>query len=127
MHKGEADPFPPSRTSAGGARDPAMRLLLASTLLAAPLLALAAGTAGAQTETPAPLGAAPATAPEAAPVAGRRQPRRIDAAAPGAAKPVAAKPDTGEALRKAQAATAARDKAWDVRMKRTLGSICHGC
>ncbi len=106
-----------------------MRLLLASTLLV-----LAAGTASAQTDAPAPLGSAPAgvTAPEAPPAAGRRQPRRVDGAAPAAAKPSdlkpgAAKPDAAESLRKAQAATAARDKAWDARMKRTLGSICHGC
>ncbi len=31
------------------------------------------------------------------------------------------------AARKAQAAAEARDKAWDSRMKRTLGSICQGC
>ncbi|MBK3423726.1 hypothetical protein HPY25_17690, partial [Methylobacterium sp. IIF4SW-B5] len=56
----------------------------------------------------------------------RRQPRRGDAAQ-AAVKPEGAKPDMAEASRKAQAATAARDKAWDARMKRTLGSICHGC
>ncbi len=88
-----------------------MRLLLATTLLA-----LAAGTASAQTEAPAPLGTPPAgvTAPDAAPAApaaGRRQPRRVDGAAQGAAKPAAPKPDSAESLRKAQAATAARDKA----------------
>ncbi|KMO12859.1 hypothetical protein [Methylobacterium platani] len=96
-------------------------------LLAATLLVLAAGAASAQTETPAPLGtpSAGVTAPEAAP-AGRRQPRRVDGAQ-AAAKPAPAKADSGDALRKAQAATAARDKAWDARMKRTLGSICHGC
>ncbi|GJD62756.1 hypothetical protein [Methylobacterium frigidaeris] len=104
-----------------------MRLLLATALLA-----LAAGSAAAQTETPAPLGSAPAgvTAPEAVPAppaAGRRQPRRVDGAGPAVAKPAVAKADGAETLRKAQAATAARDKAWDVRMKRTLGSICHGC
>lgn len=107
-----------------------MRLLLATALLA-----LAAGTAAAQTETPAPLGSAPAgiAAPDAAPVptppaTGRRQPRRVDGAAPATpAKPTPAKADPADSLRKAQAATAARDKAWDSRMKRTLGSICHGC
>ncbi len=102
-----------------------MRLFLASTLLA-----LAAGTAAAQTEVPAPAGTAPlgVTAPAASPAtpAGRRQPRRGDAAQ-AAARPEGAKPDMAEASRKAQAATAARDKAWDARMKRTLGSICHGC
>lgn len=106
-----------------------MRLLLANTLVAAPLLAFAAGAASAQTEAPAPLGApsAPAIAPEAAPATGRRQPRRVDTTAQAAAKPAGPKGDPAETLRKAQAATAARDKAWDVRMKRTLGSICHGC
>jgi hypothetical protein len=105
-----------------------MRLLLAATLLA-----LAAGTAAAQTEAPAMPESAGVAAPDAAaPAAGRRQPRRVDGAAPtgagaAAAKPAAAKADAGETLRKAQAATAARDKAWDARMKRTLGSICHGC
>ncbi|SFU55256.1 hypothetical protein SAMN02799631_01163 [Methylobacterium sp. 174MFSha1.1] len=107
-----------------------MRLLLATALLA-----LAAGTAAAQTETTAPLGSTPAgvTAPDATPApGGRRQPRRVDGAASGGAgaaavKPAPAKADSADALRKAQAATAARDKAWDSRMKRTLGSICHGC
>lgn len=104
-----------------------MRLLLATALLA-----LAAGSAVAQTEAPAPLGSAPAgvTVPDAAPTppaTGRRQPRRIEGAGAAAAKPTAAKADSAETLRKAQAATAARDKAWDARMKRTLGSICHGC
>lgn len=107
-----------------------MRLLLATALLAAPLLALAAGSAAAQTETSAPLGtpSAGVTAPDAspAPAAGRRQPRRVDGAQ-AAVKPVPAKGDPADTLRKAQAATAARDKAWDARMKRTLGSICHGC
>ncbi|MFH6782782.1 MULTISPECIES: hypothetical protein [Methylobacterium] len=103
-----------------------MRLLLATALLA-----LAAGTASAQTETPAPLGTSPAgvVAPEAAPAApaaGRRQPRRVDGVQ-AEAKPAPAKADSAEGFRKAQAATAARDKAWDARMKRTLGSICHGC
>ncbi|AWN51330.1 hypothetical protein [Methylobacterium sp. 17Sr1-1] len=105
-----------------------MRLLLATALLA-----LAAGTAAAQTETPAPLGSTPTgiTAPDAAPAppaTGRRQPRRVEEAASArSAKPAAAKADSADSLRKAQAATAARDKAWDARMKRTLGSICHGC
>ncbi|MGX7707294.1 hypothetical protein [Methylobacterium sp. Gmos1] len=100
-----------------------MRLLLATALLA-----LAAGTAAAQTEAPAMPGSAGIAAPDAAaPATGRRQPRRVDGAGAGAAKPTAAKADPADSLRKAQAATAARDKAWDARMKRTLGSICHGC
>ncbi|TNC14977.1 hypothetical protein FF100_05245 [Methylobacterium terricola] len=98
-------------------------------LLAAALLALAAGSAAAQTGTPAPAGAATAgvAAPDASPApAGRRQPRRVEGAQ-AAVKPAPAKADAADTLRKAQAATAARDKAWDARMKRTLGSICHGC
>lgn len=31
------------------------------------------------------------------------------------------------AVRKAQEATAARDKAWDKAMKKTMSGICRGC
>ncbi len=94
-----------------------MRLLLASTLLV-----LAAGTASAQTDAPAPLGSAPAgvTAPRRRPPpagaspAGSTAPHQRSGQAVGS-QAGRGKPDAAESLRKAQAATAARDKAWDAR------------
>ena len=37
------------------------------------------------------------------------------------------KANTEEQMFKAQRASAARDKAWDARMRTTMGSICKGC
>ncbi|MBX9934283.1 MAG: hypothetical protein K2Y56_22665 [Methylobacterium sp.] len=37
------------------------------------------------------------------------------------------KPGTEAAMIKAQKASAARDKAWDAKMRTTMGSICQGC
>lgn len=35
--------------------------------------------------------------------------------------------NTEEQMMKAQRASAARDKAWDAKMRTTMGSICKGC
>ena len=37
------------------------------------------------------------------------------------------KPGNVIEMQKAQKASAARDKAWDAKMRTTLGSICRGC
>lgn len=37
------------------------------------------------------------------------------------------KANTEEQMVKAQRASAARDKAWDSKMRTTMGSICKGC
>lgn len=37
------------------------------------------------------------------------------------------KANTEEQMIKAQRASAARDKAWDAKMRTTMGSICKGC
>lgn len=37
------------------------------------------------------------------------------------------KPDMEADMQKAQRATEARNKEWDTRMQRTMGSICKGC
>ena len=74
----------------------------------------------------------------AGPVMAEPSPRR-NVTATGATKPPAAstrvatqnapfsKPGTEAAMIKAQKASAARDKAWDARMRTTMGSICQGC
>lgn len=74
--------------------------------------------------------AAPAT--DQAPVAGRRS-RQVTATGqtkpPGAGTPPAAipRPVNEAEMIKAQKAAEARSKAWDSKMRNTMGSICHGC
>ncbi|ACL56609.1 hypothetical protein [Methylobacterium nodulans] len=91
-----------------------MRILIATASLG---LALLPDLARAQQPTPT---SPPGLAQPAPAAVGRRQPRP-DTVGQGAAGQKLPNPD--EAARKA----AARDKAWDARMKRTLGSICTGC
>lgn len=90
------------------------RLIAAScllTLLAAPVLAQQPGGAAA----PRSVTATGATKP---PSASER------AAVP---KTPYSKASTEADMLKAQRASAARDKAWDVKMRTTMGSICKGC
>jgi hypothetical protein len=85
--------------------------------------------------------ALPAAAQTAAPTAGqaRQTAPRQPAAAPGTAQ-VAGTPGTGgtrtvdvrspdveASIKRAQKAADDRAKAWDAKMKRTMGSICGGC
>ncbi|MFE1599352.1 hypothetical protein [Methylobacterium sp. ID0610] len=103
-----------------------MRILIGKALRATAALGLAVLPDLALAQQPTP--ASPAGLAQPAPgVPGHRQPRPDALAKPDAkpeAKSEAGKlPSPDEATRKA----AARDKAWDSRMKRTLGSICKGC
>ena len=93
-----------------------MRQMLTALLLGG---ALAGGSALAQP-------AAPEAVPGAAPKGGR------SVTATGQTKPPSnagtpLKPTTEAQMLKAQQETAARNKAWDAKMRSTLGSICRGC
>lgn len=80
------------------------------------------------------LGAAPVLAQPAPGTPGAPVPRNITST--GVTKPPAGG-DRGKApfsrasteadMAKAQRAAAARDKAWDTKMRTTMGSICKGC
>lgn len=102
---------------------PRLRIVLASALLtlAAPSTGLAqqAPQAGARVGTSGIL-------PEARPgrhisATGRTMPPATGNAG------ASLKPGTEAEMLKAQRAAAERDKAWDAKMRRTLGSICTGC
>ncbi|MDP4005204.1 hypothetical protein [Methylobacterium sp. NEAU K] len=76
---------------------------------------------------------APALA-QSPPPDGTRIGRRVTATGqtkpPGAAGPAATgspKPINEAEMIKAQKAAEARSKAWDSKMRSTMGSICHGC
>ncbi|SDN43576.1 hypothetical protein SAMN05216360_108133 [Methylobacterium phyllostachyos] len=90
------------------------------------ILGLLLGPAPAFAQSPAP-GAAPTVAPTGPIVGGRRvtatgQTKPPPPAATGMPRPV----NEAEMI-KAQKAAEARSKAWDSRMRNTMGSICHGC
>ncbi|WP_430912541.1 hypothetical protein [Methylobacterium sp. sgz302541] len=90
-----------------------MRHLLVASAFAASLLALPALAQ---------------TAPEAAPAHPQRNVTATGVTKPpaGPGKP-APKTATEAQMAKAQKAAAARDKAWDVRTRASMGSICKGC
>jgi len=80
------------------------------------------------------LGAAPVLARPNAGAAGAPTQRNITAT--GVTKPPSGgdtakspytRASTEAAMAKAQRAAAARDKAWDSKMRTTMGSICKGC
>lgn len=102
-----------------------MRHLLATAALGLGLAALP-GPVHAQQPTPAsPPGL---TQPPAPAATGRRQPRPDTVPAdPGAAQASASRDAANKEAAAAARKAADRDKAWDKRMKRTLGSICSGC
>ncbi|MGV7030249.1 hypothetical protein [Methylobacterium symbioticum] len=82
-------------------------------------LTLAAGHAAAQAPDSAPGTAGPKAA-RSVTTTGQTKPPGGGAAAP-------MKPINEAEMLKAQKAAAARDKAWDAKMRTTLGSICRGC
>ena len=80
------------------------------------------------------LGAAPALAQPAPGTPGAPGPRTITSTGvtkpPGGgdkAKAPYSRASTEADMAKAQRAAAARDKAWDSKMRTTMGSICKGC
>lgn len=83
--------------------------------------------------TPA-LAQAPTTGPGTAPGPGPKAGRSISAT--GRTMPLRGQPpvepsrpgsNTEAEMLKAQKANEARSKAWDSKMQKTMGSICHGC
>jgi hypothetical protein len=92
------------------------------------LLGLLLGAAPALAQSPAP-GAGPGPAAPAGPIVGGRRVTPMsqtkppgNAAATGLPQPV-----SQAEMIKAQKAAEARSKAWDSKMRHTMGSICHGC
>ena len=94
------------------------------------ILGLLLGTAPALAQSPAPRvapGAGANTSATATPVGGRRL-TATGQTKPPPASPAAPPTPVNEAeMIKAQKAAEARSKAWDGRMRSTMGSICHGC
>lgn len=92
------------------------------------LLGLLLGATPALAQSPAP-GAGPGPATPAGPIVGGRRVTPMsqtkptgNAAATGLPQPV-----SQAEMIKAQKAAEARSKAWDSKMRHTMGSICHGC
>ncbi|MGE8129560.1 hypothetical protein ACQKQD_21525 [Methylobacterium sp. NPDC080182] len=92
------------------------------------LLGLLLGAPPALAQSPAP-GAGPGPAAPAGPIVGGRRVTPMsqtkptgNAAATGLPQPV-----SQAEMIKAQKAAEARSKAWDSKMRHTMGSICHGC
>ncbi|KQS84928.1 MULTISPECIES: hypothetical protein [Methylobacterium] len=92
------------------------------------LLGLLLGATPALAQSPAP-GAGPGPAAPAGPIVGGRRVTPMsqtkptgNAAATGLPQPV-----SQAEMIKAQKAAEARSKAWDSKMRHTMGSICHGC
>lgn len=81
---------------------------------------LATGPASAQTSDPAGAGTGRSLT-----ATGQTKPR--PAATPTSQSAPALKPLSEAEMVKAQKAAEARSKAWDGRMRRTMGSICNGC
>ena len=77
------------------------------------------------------LGAAPTLAQSPAAPDGSRVGRRITATGqtkpPSPAATGTARPVNEVAMIKAQKAAEARSKAWDSKMRHTMGTICNGC
>jgi hypothetical protein len=96
------------------------------------ILGVLLGTTPALAQSPAP-GAAPGAAPARDPALTAPGGRRITATGqtkpPGGAAGATGLPrPVNEAeMIKAQKAAEARSKAWDAKMRHTMGSICHGC
>ena len=88
-------------------------------LLLGPAPALAQGPGAGLATTPAPTGPLVGGRPITA--TGQTKPPGSSAAT-GMPRPV----NEAEMI-KAQKAAEARSKAWDSRMRNTMGSICHGC
>ncbi|SDA11207.1 hypothetical protein SAMN02799622_00550 [Methylobacterium sp. UNC378MF] len=93
------------------------------------LLGLLLGAAPALAQSPAPgAGPGPAAGPTGPIVGGRRVPPTGQTKPPGGAAATGMPQPVNQAeMIKAQKAAEARSKAWDSKMRHTMGSICHGC
>jgi hypothetical protein len=96
------------------------------------ILSVLLGAAPALAQSPAP-GGVPGTGSNATPgpAAPQAGGRRITATGqtkpPGAGAGAPMRPVNEAEMIKAQKAAEARSKAWDSKMRSTMGSICHGC
>jgi len=91
------------------------------------ILSLLLGPAPAFAQSPA-AGASPTAAPTGPIVGGRRITATGQTKPPGNPAVTGSPRPVNEAeMIKAQKAAEARSKAWDSRMRNTMGSICHGC
>jgi hypothetical protein len=107
-----------------------------ATIRHAVILGVLLGAAPALAQSPLP-DRTPSAAPGAAPAATRDPAllglggRRITATGqtkpPGTAAAGTPRPVNEAEMLKAQKAAEARSKAWDTKMRHTMGSICHGC
>ncbi|GLS42394.1 hypothetical protein [Methylobacterium brachythecii] len=108
------------------------RLLGASPLiLAVALTGLGLGSPALAQGTPS-ASPSPSAGVPAAPSAGRNVAATGRVMPPPTGRPAAADRRSSESsvaadMLKAQKASAAREKAWDSKMRRTMGSICSGC
>ncbi|MGT2479797.1 hypothetical protein ACU4GR_14925 [Methylobacterium oryzae CBMB20] len=88
----------------------------------------ARGGTGARPEPGSGAGLGPAAAPTGPIVGGRRVTPMGQTKAPGNAAVTGLPQPVNQAeMIKAQKAAEARSKAWDSKMRHTMGSICHGC
>ena len=92
------------------------------------VLSLLLGAAPALAQGPAPNpGPAVSPAPTGPIVGGRRITATGQTKPPGAAAALPPRSVNEAEMMKAQKAAEARSKAWDSKMRNTMGSICHGC
>ena len=99
-----------------------MRTFVSSSLALVALLAAGPVLAQAQAAKPDAGAAVPAPGRSVS-ATGRTMPKPRNAPAEATAKPTASEAE----MLKAQKAAETRSKAWDTKMHRTMGSICHGC
>ncbi|MGH1573269.1 hypothetical protein ACRAWG_24650 [Methylobacterium sp. P31] len=94
------------------------------------ILGLLLGAAPALAQSPAPANS-PGTGSNASPTFPTSGGRRVTATGqtmPPGNTPALSQRSVNEAeMAKAQKAAEARSKAWDAKMRHTMGSICHGC
>jgi hypothetical protein len=105
-----------------------------ATIRHAVILGVLLGMTPALAQSPLPdraPGGAPSTVPARDPALTAPGGRRIAATGqtkpPGAAAAGLPRPINEAEMIKAQKAAEARSKAWDAKMRHTMGSICHGC
>ncbi|MBE7249688.1 MAG: hypothetical protein INR63_32545, partial [Actinomycetospora chiangmaiensis] len=92
------------------------------------VLSLLLGAAPALAQGPAPnAGSAASPAPAGPIVGGRRVTPTGQTKPPGATAALPPRSVNEAEMIKAQKAAEARSKAWDSKMRNTMGSICHGC
>jgi len=101
-----------------------------ATIRHAVILGVLLGITPALAQSPLPdraPGAVPARDPALTAPGGRRIAATGQTKPPGTAATGLPRPINEAEMIKAQKAAEARSKAWDAKMRNTMGSICHGC